>query len=71
MKKDKLYRYMGYNGTITSPILLPNIDHVIIIQLRANPGKVLTNGEIVASSVQILENQVENWVEIDDPDITK
>ena len=71
MKKDKLYRYMGYNGTITSPILLPNIDYVTIIQLRANPGKVLTNGEIIASSVQVLEDQVENWVEIDDPDITK
>jgi hypothetical protein len=30
MTKNKLYKYIGYNGTITSPILLPKIDHLVV-----------------------------------------
>jgi hypothetical protein len=33
MNKIKLYRYVGRNGTITSPILLDNIQYYVYYKL--------------------------------------
>lgn len=45
MQVKKLYRYIGYNGTVTTPILLPNIDKLEVLELIASNEKVLTNGD--------------------------
>ena len=33
MKKRKLYKYIGRNGDITSPILLEDIKHIALMEL--------------------------------------
>jgi hypothetical protein len=45
MKKIKMYKYIGYNGTVTTPVLLPNVDNKLeVYKLKASNGKILTNG---------------------------
>lgn len=65
MKKTVLYRYLGTNGTIESPVHLEDIYYVRLLKLRADPGKVLTNGERREKFVTIAENDFENWSEVD------
>lgn len=65
MKTKKLYRYIGYNGTITSPVLLEGISHLVLYELRAEGGKILTNGSRTAYSVTVDEESVDNWKEIE------
>lgn len=65
MKKTVLYRYLGTNGTIESPVHLEDIYYVRLLKLRADPGKVLTNGERYEKFVTIAENDFENWSEVD------
>ena len=45
MKKIKLYRYIGKNGIITTPILLEGTKVYEMFTLIASEGKVLTDGE--------------------------
>ena len=63
MIKHKLYKYIGYNGTITSPVLLPNIDHLELVELRASGGKYLTDGEQKVYSIIVPVDEVGNWTE--------
>lgn len=65
MKTTKLYRYIGYNGTITSPILLEGINHLVLYELRADGGKILTNGVRTAYKVIVEEESVSKWKEIE------
>lgn len=65
MKTTKLYRYIGYNGTITSPILLEGINHLVLYELRADGGKILTNGTRTAYKVTVEEESISNWKEIE------
>ena len=44
MIKSKMYRYLGRNGIITSPILLENMEPIPMLNLRASKGKILTDG---------------------------
>ena len=66
MTKEKMYRYLGRNGNITSPIKLENIDPIPMIALRASAGKILTNGNENTYAVVIFEDELSNWKEIDD-----
>lgn len=68
MTKVKLYRYLGRNGIITSPVLLDNIEHILMYALTADEGKVLTDGENFVQSTKIFAEELSNWVEIDSPD---
>lgn len=63
MKKIKLYRYIGVNGIITSPVLLEGISHVKMYRLSATPGKALTDGEQVVKSIDVFEEDIEKWTE--------
>ena len=63
MTKQKLYKYIGYNGTITSPVLLPTIDRLELIELRADGGKYLTDGTRKVYSVIVTESEVSLWTE--------
>ncbi len=63
MTTHKMYRYIGYNGTITSPVLLPTIDHLELVELKADNGKCLTDGDRVVYSVIISPDEVSLWTE--------
>lgn len=65
MKKTKLYRYIGKNGIITSPVLLEGISYIQMYRLSATPGRALTDGEQVVKSVDVFEEDIENWTEVD------
>lgn len=65
----KLYRYLGRNGTITSPILLENIEPITMYELRPGPGKVLTNGITTCNVKLVFVDEVDDWYEIDDPSL--
>jgi hypothetical protein len=64
MKKQKLYKYIGYNGIITSPILLPDVKNLVVYELRADNKCYLTDGENKRYSVIVLEEDVEHWQEV-------
>lgn len=65
MKTRKLYKYIGRNGSITSPVLLEDIKHIPLIELKAAPGFILKNedGE-VKTSVVVYIDDVNLWTEV-------
>lgn len=63
MIKQKLYRYIGYNGTITSPVLLPTIDHLALYELSADGDKYLTDGTRKVYSIIIPVEEISLWEE--------
>ena len=65
MKQRKLYRYVGRNGVITSPVLLEDIKYIALVELRPENGYVLTNGEIIKKdSVVVHVDELKEWSEI-------
>lgn len=62
----KMYRYLGRNGTITSPVKLENVSYIPMVQLNAEIGKILTNGINNVYTTTVFEDEIENWTEIDD-----
>ena len=67
MVKTKMYRYLGRNGIITSPILLENIEPIPMLNLKASPGKVLTDGDRFVTSINVFVDELDLWTEIDRP----
>ena len=65
MKKVKLYRSIGKNGIITTPILLEGTKVYEMFTLIASEGKVLTDGEKVRDTVTIFADELDQWSEID------
>lgn len=66
MITEKMYRYLGRNGNITSKILLENIAPIPMFKLQAARGKILTNGSRYAYSITVFADEVADWKEIDD-----
>ena len=66
MIKSKMYRYLGRNGIITSPILLSSIEPIDMFSLRASEGKLLTNGEEKVKTKLVFAEELEDWFEIDE-----
>lgn len=66
MISQKMYRYLGRNGTITTAIKLENIAPIPMVQLKAESGKILTDGIRTAYSVTVFEDELNNWYEIED-----
>ena len=65
MKKRKLYKYIGRNGEITSPIFLEDAKHIALMELQPEAGYVLTNGQDVRKySVIIHVDELEEWNEV-------
>jgi hypothetical protein len=59
-----MYKYVGYNGTILSEVLLPGIMNLPYVKLKASAGHVLQKGNIKQSSVLVPESEVDLWVEV-------
>lgn len=66
MKRTKLYRYLGRNGIITTPILLENVEPIILYELIADVGKILTDGVNKSKRKFVFEDELDNWFEVDD-----
>lgn len=66
MTKQVIYKYLGTNGVIESPIHLEDIYYVRLLQLNADYGKVLTNGTIKVPVIRIPEDELSLWREIDE-----
>lgn len=65
MTKQVMYRYLGTNGVIESPVHLEDIYYTTFVNLFADAGKKLTNGVVYKSSVRVNSDEVNNWHEVD------
>ena len=66
MKIVKKYRYIGLNGIITTNIILKNEERIDVLELAADPGFILTNGNSKLYYVTILPEEQSDWTEIPD-----
>ena len=66
MTKTKKYKYLGLNGILITQILLEDIKNYPLFELSAEPGMILTNGDIVTYSVTVSPEEVDLWREIPD-----
>lgn len=66
MTKQVLYKYLGTNGVIESPVHLEDIYYVRINVLVAEAGKTLTNGKIFKKIVRCSDDEVSLWREVDE-----
>jgi hypothetical protein len=64
MIKNKIYRYLGRNGMITTPVLLEGVTPIIMYRLIADNNKILTNGTIKTTQVDVFEDELNDWHEI-------
>ena len=64
MTKQVIYKYLGTNGVIESPVHLEDTYYTRLIQMTADEGKVLTNGVTELDVVRVPEEEVQNWTEI-------
>lgn len=64
MRKQVIYKYLGTNGIIESPVHLEDTYYVRLLDLIADEGYLLTNGIITRKSIRIPEEELENWQEI-------
>ena len=68
MITKKMYRYLGRNGILTTRILIDGVDHISMVELTAEKGKILSNGKVTTYSVVVDEKDVQSWREIADKD---
>lgn len=68
MKKTTMYRYLGVNGVIDSPVLLEGIYSVKSLSLVADEGKVLTKDGVTFVKTVRVANEAEaaEWKEVKD-----
>jgi hypothetical protein len=67
MRQTKVYRYLGRNGIITTPILIDGANAIVMYRLIADADKVLTNGNHSVNTVDVFEDELNNWFEIPRP----
>lgn len=67
MKRELIYFYRGENGSLTTPILIPpETRPTVYVLLTADEGKMLTNGSYKTKSIQVPQEGVHNWTEVDE-----
>ena len=66
MTSRKIYRYLGRNGILTTHILIEGANYIPLVELTADKGKVLTNGEKTVYAVVVEESDINSWSEIAD-----
>lgn len=59
-----LYKYLGTNGVIESPVHLEDIYYVRVNILTADQGKTLTDGTVFKNVVRCADEEVSQWTEI-------
>lgn len=66
MITQKMYRYLGRNGSVTTAIKLEPTAPINMVQLKAENGKILTDGVRKVYSIIVFEDEVDYWYEIED-----
>lgn len=69
MTRTIIYRYLGTNGVLETPIHLEDVYYVRLVKLQAGPGKMLTDGTKVQKIVTVPEENENDWYEIEDETI--
>ena len=64
MTQQVIYKYLGTNGVIESPVHLEDIYYVRLIQLSADIGHYLTDGTRQVQSIKVPEEEVSKWREV-------
>lgn len=64
MTKEIIYKYLGTNGVIESPVYLEGIYSVHTNVLMADEGYMLTDGEHLERIVRCSDEEVSKWKEI-------
>jgi hypothetical protein len=64
MTKQVIYKYLGTNGVIESPVHLEDIYYVRLIRMVAGEGKILTDGTAKHNAITVPEEEAENWIEV-------
>lgn len=64
MRKQVIYKYLGTNGIIESPVHLEDTYYVRLLDIVADDGYLLTNDIITRKTMRIPEEELENWREI-------
>lgn len=65
MKKTVLYKYLGTNGIIISPVHLEDIYYVRLIKLEAEEGHKLTKDDKhFVQVIEVPEDEVKEWKEV-------
>lgn len=65
MKINTLYKYLGVNGILVTPILLKDVYHIEEKELIAKDGYLLTKDqENFYSSIIVPEFEVNEWYEV-------
>ena len=65
MTKTVLYKYLGTNGTIVSPVHLEDVYYIRQFKLTAKTGKQLTKDFYhYYTSVVVPEEEVDDWKEV-------
>ena len=64
MKQQVIYRYLGTNGVIESPVHLEGIYSVRLVTLIADKNKVLTDGTKKVKSIKVPEEEASEWREV-------
>lgn len=65
MTRQVIYRYLGTNGVLETPIHLEDVYYVRLIRLQAGAGKLLTDGHVKQKMVTVPEEETINWIEVD------
>lgn len=66
MQIINLYKYIRENGGVTVSPNKPNVEYTEMYRLVADEGKMITNGEIVTSCIDV--ETIEGWNEIEATD---
>ena len=65
MKQLKLYKYVSNSGAVITPINLEIGDPIVFYQLSSEGNKTLTNGEARKNIVNVAEDDIILWQEVD------
>lgn len=64
MTRTVIYRYLGTNGIIESPVHLEDVYYTRLIKLVADKNHVLTNGVEQVKSILCPEDEEKTWKEV-------
>lgn len=65
MTKTPMYRYMGINGVIETPVQLEGIYSIRLVKLDASNGMELTDGDVTTRSIVVPLSEEHKWSEVE------
>lgn len=65
MTHNVVYRYLGINGVVQTPVFIDGANGLKVNVLIADAGKALTNGKETKQQVFVADADVDKWKEID------